>query len=214
MKSLSLTEVSSVLCIGAHCDDIEIGCGATVLRLIERNPTVIVHWIVFTSNGDRGAEARAGAAAFLEGTSGARVEIEAYRERYLPYVAADVKERFDRLGREVDPDLVLTHYGNDLHQDHRLLSELTYNTFRNHLVLEYEILKYDGDLGRPNVFVHLEERHARREGGGAGGGVPEPVWQVLVHGGHVPCTHAHSRGRVALAIELAGLFTAESWCCG
>src|SRR4051812_10493471 len=115
--TLSLADVSSVLCIGAHSDDIEIGCGGTILRIVEANPAVRVHWIVFTSDDARAEEARAGAAAFLEGASDARVESEAYRERSLPYLAAEVKVRFDRLGREVDPDLVLTHFRHDLHQD-------------------------------------------------------------------------------------------------
>ena len=163
MKTLPLSGLTSVLCIGAHCDDIEIGCGGTILRLVEVNPGLRVHWIVFTSDAERGSEARAGASAFLEGASDAVVEVEEYRERFLPYVAIDVKERFDRLGNEVDPDLVLTHCRDDRHQDHRLLSELTYNTFRDHLVLEYEIAKYDADLGQPNTFVPLEERHCGRK---------------------------------------------------
>jgi LmbE family N-acetylglucosaminyl deacetylase len=153
---VSLESVRTLLCIGAHCDDIEIGCGGAVLKLLERHPGTKIHWIVFTSDEIRADEARASAERFLAAATDATIEIEAFRERYLPYVAAEVKERFDRLGTEVDPDLIFTHHTSDLHQDHRTLAELTYNTFRDHLVLEYEIPKYDGDLGRPNVFVHLD----------------------------------------------------------
>jgi LmbE family N-acetylglucosaminyl deacetylase len=163
MKTVSLDQVRTVLCIGAHCDDIEIGCGGSVLRLLALNPAMTVHWIVFTSDERRAAEARASAELFLAGALRATVEVEGFRERYLPYVGAEVKERFDRLGAQVDPDLIFTHNHADLHQDHRILSELTYNTFRDHLVLEYEIPKYDGDLGRPNVFVHLDASLCQRK---------------------------------------------------
>jgi LmbE family N-acetylglucosaminyl deacetylase len=160
---LPLTGIESVLCIGAHCDDIEIGCGGTLLRLLGANPSLRVHWVVFSSDDDRAAEARAAADAFLGGSTAARVEIEAFRGRYFPYVATEIKERFDRLAGEVEPDLVLTHYREDLHQDHRLLAELTYNTFRDHLILEYEIPKWDGDLGRPNLYVPVERAQADRK---------------------------------------------------
>jgi LmbE family N-acetylglucosaminyl deacetylase len=163
MKSLSLDNVRSVLCLGAHCDDIEIGCGGAILKLLERAPGTTVHWTVFTSEGRRADEARAAADVFLAGAGAATVEIESFRERYLPYEAVQVKERFDRLGKELDPDLVFTHFRDDLHQDHRLLSELTYNTFRDHLVLEYEVPKIDGDLGSPNAFVHLDESHCSKK---------------------------------------------------
>jgi LmbE family N-acetylglucosaminyl deacetylase len=163
MKAASLDGVRSVLCIGAHCDDIEIGCGGTILSLIARNPQVAITWLVFTSDDVRGAEARASAAQFLTGAGDSTVELQAFRERYLPHVGSEVKERFDRLGVEIDPDVIFTHHHADLHQDHRTLAELTHNTFRNHLILEYEIPKYDGDLGRPNVFVHLEAEVCRRK---------------------------------------------------
>jgi LmbE family N-acetylglucosaminyl deacetylase len=152
-----------MLCIGAHSDDIEIGCGGTISRIVEQHPGVQVHWVVFTSAPERDEEARAGAARLLAGAENSTVEIGRHRERYLPYEAVELKESFDRLGSEVDPDIIFTHYREDLHQDHRILSELTYNTFRQHLVLEYEIPKYDGDLGRPNVYVPIEESHRRRK---------------------------------------------------
>jgi LmbE family N-acetylglucosaminyl deacetylase len=161
--ALPLTGIRSVLCIGAHCDDIEIGCGGTLLRLLESDPQVRVHWVVFSSDDQRAAEARAAADAVLAGAADAHVEVDTFRGRYFPYVATEIKERFDRLAGDVSPDLVLTHYGQDLHQDHRLLCELTYNTFRDHLILEYEIPKWDGDLGRPNVFVHLDQSHCDRK---------------------------------------------------
>lgn len=163
MRSVSLEHVSTILCIGAHSDDIEIGCGGAVLTMLARNPGVSVHWIVFTSDERRAAEARASAARFLDSASVTVIAVEQFRERFLPFVAAEVKERFDRLGTEVDPDVIFTHHNADLHQDHRLLAELTHNTFRDHLVLEYEIPKYDGDLGRPNVFFHLDREFSDKK---------------------------------------------------
>jgi LmbE family N-acetylglucosaminyl deacetylase len=155
--------IASILCIGAHPDDIEIGCGGTVQRLLELNPHAHVEWVVLSSNEDRAAEARSAAGSLLESAASSRIRIEAFRESYFPYEGADVKRFFDNLGRETDPDLILTHHGNDLHQDHRLVAELTWNTWRDHLILEYEIPKYDGDLGRPNVFVALEQAQCMRK---------------------------------------------------
>ena len=127
-----------ILCIGAHCDDLEIGCGGTVLRLLEKNQCE-VHWIVFTSTADRKLEAEDAACLFLERAQAKRVIIRDYRDGFLPYSGAAVKEDFETLKREFMPDLILTHQRHDLHQDHRLICELTWNTFRNHLILEYEI---------------------------------------------------------------------------
>lgn len=143
-----------LLCIGAHPDDIEIGCGGTVLTLLEHDGDVHVDWVVFSATGRREEEARASATAFLEGAATSRVETFDFRDGYLPYQGAAVKEVFESL-KDREPDAVFTHWREDRHQDHRLLSDLTWNTFRDHLVLEYEIPKYDGDLGRPNVFVDL-----------------------------------------------------------
>jgi LmbE family N-acetylglucosaminyl deacetylase len=152
-----------VLAVGAHADDIEIGCGGTVLQLVDAGLVQAVHWVVLSGAGPRAAEASASAAAFLHGVDDARVLVHDFRDGFLPYDGARVKEVFERLKGECAPDLVLTHRGGDAHQDHRLVCELTWNTFRDHLILEYEIPKYDGDLGRPNVFVPLPERHARRK---------------------------------------------------
>jgi LmbE family N-acetylglucosaminyl deacetylase len=152
-----------VLALGAHPDDIEIGCGGTILHLIERGQVEAVTWVVFSGTRERAAEAESSAAAFLDGVAGRTVGVHGFRDGFLPYEGAAVKEVFERLKHEVDPDLVLTHQGGDAHQDHRLVSELTWNTFRDHLILEYEIPKYDGDLGRPNLFVPLPEATYRRK---------------------------------------------------
>jgi len=152
-----------VLCIGAHCDDIEIGCGGTVLRLLELNPGLEVHWIVLCSDALRRREALDAARRFLGDAGEKRVQVLSHRDGFLPYSGGEVKECFESLKRTVQPDLILTHFRGDLHQDHRLVSELTWNTFRNHLILEFEIPKYDGDLGAPNVFVPLSESQAARK---------------------------------------------------
>jgi LmbE family N-acetylglucosaminyl deacetylase len=154
--------VSSLLCLGAHSDDIEIGCGGTVLKLLSANPEMSVHWVVLSADGARAAEARSSADRFLAGAAAVRIEVETFRERYFPY-QPDLKEFFDDLGTRDRPDLVFTHHRDDAHQDHRVVADLTWNTFRDHLILEYEIPKYDGDLGRPNVFVGLDESIARRK---------------------------------------------------
>jgi LmbE family N-acetylglucosaminyl deacetylase len=144
-----------VLALGAHCDDIEIGCGGTLLRLSAERPGLEVRWVVMTSTAARAEEGRASAHAFLAGVQGHEVTILQHRDGFLPDAWAAVKGDFEALKREVKPDVVFTHYRNDLHQDHRVVSELTWNTFRNHLVLEYEIPKFDGDVGVPNFFAPL-----------------------------------------------------------
>jgi len=154
-----------ILCLGAHSDDIEIGCGGTVLRILEENPDAEVLWVVMGASGQRADEATASAKAFLARARQKEVIVKEFRDGFFPYIGAEIKGFFEELKRRFAPDLILTHCRNDLHQDHRLVSELTWNTFRNHLILEYEILKYDGDLGTPNVFVHLTESLARRKVG-------------------------------------------------
>jgi LmbE family N-acetylglucosaminyl deacetylase len=155
--------VRHVLCLGAHCDDIEIGCGGTILKLLERDPPPAVTWVVLTSNAERRAEAVAGARAFLRRVKRKEVVIKDFRDGFLPYAGEAVKTFFEDLKRTVSPDLVFTHLRQDLHQDHRLISDLTWNTFRDHLILEYEVPKFDGDFGTPNLFVHLDERLCRRK---------------------------------------------------
>jgi len=152
-----------LLCLGAHSDDIEIGCGGTILRVIEEIPNVAVKWIVFSGNDRRGEEAHNSAAAMLDCVSEKQVQVLKFRDGYFPSQIGEIKDYFEILKREFEPSLVLTHRQSDAHQDHRLLAELTFNTFRNHLVLEYEIPKYDGDLGNPNFFVPLTQAHLQRK---------------------------------------------------
>jgi len=152
-----------LLCLGAHADDIEIGCGGTVLRLAAEVPHLLVRWIVFSAAGLRAVEARESAAAFLEDAREKQVEVLGFRDGYFPFQGADIKDRFEAVKRDFDPSLVLTHWQGDAHQDHRLVAELTHNTFRDHLVLEYEIPKYDGDLGNPAFFVPLTRAQIRRK---------------------------------------------------
>lgn len=157
LSSLVAPRIRTVLCLGAHADDIEIGAGGTILKLLNSADGVDVHWVVLSANERREAEARASADAFLKDAGGASVSFGGFRERYFPYTGGEIKEYFDRLGAAVQPDLIFTHARDDKHQDHRLVSELTWNTWRDRLILEYEIPKYDGDLGTPNVFVSLDE---------------------------------------------------------
>ena len=152
-----------LLCLGAHCDDIEIGCGGTLLKLIENQRVQSIKWVVFTSNAERVQEARESAEDFLKDVSEKEVIVKNYRDGFLPQMATDVKETFEAIKKGFSPDIIFTHYRQDLHQDHRLLADFTWNTFRNHLILEYEIPKYDGDLGNPNFFVHLDDRQAKRK---------------------------------------------------
>jgi LmbE family N-acetylglucosaminyl deacetylase len=145
----------SILALGAHCDDIEIGCGGALLALRRSYPDADIRWVVFSSNDVRRKETLDCARRLLGPGAEERVHVEAFRDGFLPYEGAAVKEAFERVKHEVSPDLILTHYRDDLHQDHRLVNELTWNTWRDHLILEYEIPKWDGDLGQPNFFVPL-----------------------------------------------------------
>ena len=152
-----------ILCLGAHCDDIEIGCGGTILKLIENYSNLTVYWVVFSSNEERAQEAIVSSNTFLKEVSQKKVEIKNFQDGFLSFQGKQVKECFEELKQEFSPDLIFTHYRQDRHQDHRLISDFTWNTFRNHLILEYEIPKYDGDLGIPNFFVHLDESLCRRK---------------------------------------------------
>ncbi len=167
MLNLELDQPGSaalrVLCLGAHSDDIEIGCGGTLLKMLAGRRSVAVHWIVFSASESRAAEARASATRFLAGAADAHVDVKAFRDGFFPYVGYDIKQSFEDLKKAFTPDLIFTHYRDDRHQDHRLLSDLTWNTFRDHLILEYEIPKYDGDLGSPNCFVHLDKATCQRK---------------------------------------------------
>ncbi|MEO8657500.1 MAG: PIG-L deacetylase family protein [Bryobacteraceae bacterium] len=143
-----------ILCLGCHSDDIEIGCGGTILRLLEEIPECVVQWVVFSAKGDREGEARRAANLFAAGRHLGEPILKAFPDGFMPFVGAEVKAVFEEL-KPVQPNLIFTHNRRDAHQDHRLIAELTWNTFRNHLILEYEIPKYDGDLGQPSVFVPL-----------------------------------------------------------
>jgi LmbE family N-acetylglucosaminyl deacetylase len=160
MLNLALREPSDrpfrVLCLGAHSDDIEIGCGGTMLALLEKYDNAAFRWVVFSAGSERAGEARESAAAFLRPAREKEIQVKSYRDGSFPFLGAQIKDDFEVLKREFSPDLILTHHRDDRHQDHRLISDLTWNTFRNHLILEYEIPKYDGDLGQPNFFVPLE----------------------------------------------------------
>ena len=149
-------ESCKVLCLGAHSDDIEIGCGGTILRLLEMYPKAEVWWVILAARGTRRHEAQRSAKTFLRGAAKAKVVLKSFRESFLPFRGEEIKDFFEEIKRLFSPDVVFTHFRHDLHQDHRVVSEFTWNTFRNHLVLEYEIPKYDGDLGVPNTFVVLE----------------------------------------------------------
>jgi len=154
---------TKILCLGAHSDDIEIGCGGTILRWLDEYPSAEIYWIVMGASGERRTEAVQSANLFLTNARRKEIVVKEFRDGYFPYNGAEIKDFFEDLKREYLPDVILTHYREDLHQDHRLVSELTWNTFRSHLILEYEIVKYDGDLGAPNFFVHLTESVAQRK---------------------------------------------------
>jgi LmbE family N-acetylglucosaminyl deacetylase len=160
MHSLNLAydQASSlnILCLGAHSDDIEIGCGGTILRLAQQYPNCVFHWVVFSAIGIREAEARRATELFVRSVQLGGSVLKSFSDGFMPFVGAEVKGVFEKLKQTVSPDLIFTHNCKDGHQDHRLLAELTWNTFRDHFVLEYEIPKYDGDLGQPSVFVPLE----------------------------------------------------------
>lgn len=150
-----------LLCLGAHADDLEIGCGATVSQLLRRYPRARVEWVVLSGRGPRQREARRAAAAVLRRAGQAHVAVHTFRDGYFPTERGAIKDLFESLKQRIKPDLILTHAGGDGHQDHRLVHELTWNTFRDHMILEYEIPKYDGDLGRPQFFVPLSAAAAR-----------------------------------------------------
>ena len=161
MIHLNLDSVPSgaltVLCLGCHSDDIEIGCGGTILRLREQYPGCVFHWVVFSAAGVREAEARRAAELFAGENRREPAILKQFPDGLMPSAGGEIKAVFEELKKTISPDLIFTHNRKDAHQDHRLIAELTWQTFRNHLILEYEIPKYDGDLGQPTVFVPLED---------------------------------------------------------
>jgi LmbE family N-acetylglucosaminyl deacetylase len=152
-----------ILCLGAHADDIEIGCGGSILRWLEEDAGLEVYWVVLSSGRERKKEALKSADLFLKKARKRKVVVEDFRDGFFPYDGAAIKEYFETLKKRFSPDLVLTHYRHDRHQDHRVVSDLTWNAFRRELILEYEIPKYDGDLGQPNLFVPLSESVCRKK---------------------------------------------------
>jgi LmbE family N-acetylglucosaminyl deacetylase len=159
MIRLSLNNVPQdrfdILCLGCHSDDIEIGCGGTLLQLAQDYPGCVFHWVVFNAVGVRQAEARRGAELFGGTRLAGQPRLESFRDGFMPFMGSQIKEVFEDIASKVSPQLIFTHSRSDSHQDHRLIAELTWNTFRNHFVLEYEIPKYDGDMGQPSVFLPL-----------------------------------------------------------
>jgi len=154
-----------LLAIGAHPDDIEIGCGGTILKLVEEGSVSAIWWVVLSGEDERAAEAQASANALLDGAAEKRVIMRDFKDGFFPYDGGELKAFFETLKSEFSPDVVFTHQRNDLHQDHRTTCELTWNTFRDHLILEYEVPKYDGDMGSPNLFVPLDGDLCRQKVG-------------------------------------------------
>jgi LmbE family N-acetylglucosaminyl deacetylase len=152
----------TILLLGAHCDDIEIGCGGTLLQLVRQRPAARLVWVTFSADDEREAETRAAAALLLAGARDPVVRVERFRGSYFPHEGSALKDCFESL-KAYAPDCIVTHHRHDLHQDHRVVNELTWNTFRNHVVLEYEIPKFDGDLGQPNVYVPLTKAQLARK---------------------------------------------------
>lgn len=163
MLDFVFPEIRQVLLLGAHSDDIEIGCGGTVLRLASRFPGAEFHWVTFSSPGERAREARRSAEQFLASSANKNINIHDFRDGFFPHVGDKIKETFEDYKRDLDPQVIMTHHREDLHQDHRTIAELTWNTFRDHFIMEYEILKYDGMTGSPNVFVALSDDERRRK---------------------------------------------------
>jgi LmbE family N-acetylglucosaminyl deacetylase len=157
----TLPATGTVLCLGAHCDDIDIGCGGTLMELQRRHPGLRFEWIVFSGDATREAETRAAAARLLG--DACRVDVRRFPCSYFPYEGAQIKDAFESIKEQVDPDLIFSHFLADRHQDHRVIGELTWNTFRNHTILEYELVKFEGDLAHPNLYVPLAEDLVRRK---------------------------------------------------
>ena len=158
MRALDLAQPDqplSVLCLGAHADDIEIGAGGTLLAWIASGVRLDVHWCVLSAIGARAAEAEASAAAFLTDAVAARIELGQFDDNRFPYQGHAIKSWLEDLRARVAPDVIFTHRRNDAHQDHREVCQLTWNLFRDHLILEYEIPKWDGDLDQANAYMPL-----------------------------------------------------------
>jgi len=166
MRSLGIwrpNERLSVLCLGAHADDIEIGVGGTMLQWLSEGAELDVVWCVLSAVGPRKSEATASATSFLSDVQRCRVELHDFRDGYFPAQSAELKTYFEDMKTRVEPDVIFTHWRDDAHQDHREICRHTWNTFRDHMILEYEVPKWDGDIGRPNMYVPLQERVMARK---------------------------------------------------
>lgn len=153
----------NILCLGAHCDDVDIGCGGALLSLLSRHPATDVTWAIFSAHGEREKELRASARRFLRDASVSRIVTRNYRDGFMPAQFTAIKEDFESLKKLPRPDVIFTHRRDDRHQDHRLVAELTWNTYRDHLILEYEVAKYEGDLTTPSAYVGLEPKEVERK---------------------------------------------------
>jgi LmbE family N-acetylglucosaminyl deacetylase len=162
-KFFDLNQKPQILCLGAHPDDIEIGCGSTILRIIKEVPKAEFHWVVFSGNDQRQKEAVESATAFLDDVKEKKIIIKNFRDSYFPFIGDKIKDYFENLKQELNPDAVFTHYRNDAHQDHKLIANLTWNTFRDNLIFEYEIPKFDGDLSSPNTYVQVDESEVTKK---------------------------------------------------
>jgi len=168
MRALSLIgrarrQRLSILCLGAHCDDVDIGCGGALLSLLSRYPRTDVTWVIFSAHGEREKELRASARRFLRDAASSRIVTRNYRDGFMPAEFTAIKEDFESLKKLAQPDVIFTHRRDDRHQDHRLVAELTWNTYRDHLILEYEVAKYEGDLTTPSAYVGLEPAEVERK---------------------------------------------------
>jgi len=152
-----------ILCLGAHADDIEIGCGGTILRLVQEYPEAQFYWVAFLGESLRANEAHRSAENFLSDINSKIIDVQSFKDSYFPFVGAAIKDHFIILKKTFDPDIIFTHFTKDAHQDHRLIGELTWTAFRNHLIMEYEIAKYDADLGIPNLYVHLKKNLVQKK---------------------------------------------------
>ena len=219
---LDLTRVKRLLCLGAHCDDIEIGAGGTILHLAKAHPQIEVKWVMFAGeNPDAGrGSAPLGGSLPRRHQPQSEIVIHGFRDGFLPFQGELVKETFEDLKSNFVPDLILTHHDDDRHQDHRLVSQLTWNTWRDHMILEYEIMKYDGDLGRPNLFVPLSPDVCQDKIAGLFEAFPsqakrqwfneEAFWSLLRLRG-IEC-NAPSRLAEAFFVRKFSLDAADRWC--
>jgi len=153
----------NILCLGAHCDDVDIGCGGALLALLDRHRSADVTWVIFSAHGERERELRRSGRRFLRKARESRIVTHGYRDGFMPAHFTAIKENFESLKALPPPDVIFTHRRDDRHQDHRLVAELTWNTFRSHLILEYEVAKYEGDLTTPSAYIGLTSALVERK---------------------------------------------------